>query len=75
MIIVQCKRQKASIDQALVKSVYADVLHENSDSGLIVTSSWISPGAKTVKSARNYPVDFADRETLRQWIENMKYRN
>lgn len=36
LMIVQCKRQKEKIGKALVKSVYADVLHEEASSGLIV---------------------------------------
>ncbi len=72
LIIVQCKRQRAKIDKALVKSVYADVLHENAKSGLIVTTSSLSPGAAQMRNARGYPVSDADRETLRDWIYKMR---
>ena len=72
LMIVQCKRQQAKIGKALIKSVYADVLHEEASSGLIVTSSFISPGAETMRTARNYPVEAADRNTLRDWIQKMK---
>ncbi|GFE64366.1 restriction endonuclease [Litoreibacter roseus] len=72
LIIVQCKRQKAKIDKALVKSVYADVLHEKAESGLIVTTSSLSPGAALMRNARGYPVADADRETLREWIHKMR---
>lgn len=72
LIIVQCKRQKAKIGKALIKSVYADVEHESAKSGLIVTSSYISPGAATLRTARGYPVEAADRDTLRTWINKMK---
>lgn len=72
LIIVQCKRQKAKIDKALVKSVYADVLHERAKSGLIITTSSLSPGAAHMRNARGYPVDDADRETLREWIHKMR---
>lgn len=72
MIIVQCKRQKAKIGKALIKSVYADVEHERAESGLIVTSSYLSPGAATLRTARSYPIEAADRDTLRVWVEKMK---
>lgn len=72
LIIVQCKRQKEKIGKTLLKSVYADVLHEKSDSGLIVTSSYMSPGAETMRVARKYPVEAADRDTLKTWITKMK---
>ncbi|MBQ4826910.1 restriction endonuclease [Leisingera sp. HS039] len=72
LIIVQCKRQKEKIGKTLLKSVYADVLHEKSGSGLIVTSSYMSPGAETMRVARQYPVEAADRDTLRTWVTKMK---
>lgn len=72
LMIVQCKRQKDKIGKALIKSVYADVLHEKAESGLVVTSSFISPGAEKMRTARNYPIETADRDTLRQWVSKMK---
>lgn len=72
LIIVQCKRQKAKIGKALIKSVYADVVHERASSGLIVTSSYISPGAEKMNTARGYPITSADRDTLETWIQKMK---
>lgn len=68
MIIVQCKRQKAKIEQALVKSVYADVLKEKATSGLIATTSM--PAA--TRTARNYPIGAADRATLKTWIGKLR---
>lgn len=72
MILVQCKRQKAKIEKTLVKAVYADVLDEGAGSGLIVTTSTLSPGAEATRTARNYPVGAADRTTLRIWLEKLR---
>ena len=72
MILVQCKRQKARIDKVLVKSVFADVLEERADTGLIVTTSTLSPGAETTRTARKYPVEAADRSTIRTWIDKLR---
>jgi restriction system protein len=72
MILVQCKRQKAKIEKALVKSVYADVLEEKAKSGLIVTTSVLSPGAEATRTARNYPIEATDRTTLRTWLEKLR---
>lgn len=58
--------------KALTKSVYADVLHEKAESGLVVTSSYISPGAEKMNTARNYPIEMADRDKMREWIAKMK---
>lgn len=70
-IIVQCKRQKASVEKVVVKSVYADVLHEKATSGLIVTTSRLSPGAAQTADVRHYPIEVADRNTLRNWLEQL----
>ena len=72
MILVQCKRQKAKIEKTLVKAVYADVLDEGAGSGLIVTTSMLSPGAEATRTARNYPVEAADRATLRTWLDKLR---
>ena len=71
-IIVQCKRQKESVSKVIVKSLYADVLNARAASGLIVTTSKLAPGAREVCSVRSYPIDEANRETLRQWIGEMR---
>lgn len=71
-IIVQCKRQRASISKVIVKSLFADVLHNKAQSGLVVTTSRLSPGAAAVCKARRYPVEAADRDSLRRWVEEMR---
>ncbi len=71
-VIVQCKRQKATVGKVIVKALYADVLAERANSGLIVTTSELAAGAKTVIKARHYPVEQADRRTVRMWVENMR---
>jgi restriction system protein len=69
-IIVQCKRQKEKVSKVVVKALYTDVVHHGS--GLIVTTSTMSPGAKAVCEARKYPIDLADRATIRQWVSEMR---
>lgn len=71
-VIVQCKRQKATIDKPIIKSLYADVLHESARSGLLVTTSRLSPGAEDTRVARAYPIDVADRVTLREWLIKLR---
>lgn len=72
LIIVQCKRERRKIGKTLLKSVYADVLHEKAESGLIVTTTDWSPGTKTMQQARGYPVEAINRAKLRDWIGAMK---
>lgn len=71
-ILVQCKRQKEKIGKVIVKALWADVVDEGANSGLIVTSSTLSPGADTVRRARSYPIHVADRATLRRWLEQLR---
>lgn len=56
----------------MVKALWADVVAEQAKSGLVVTSSALSPGARKVCTARGYPIKAADRETLRRWITAMR---
>ena len=49
--IIQCKRVKLKIDKVTIKGLYADVLHEGSELGLLVTSSEFSVGARKTISA------------------------
>jgi restriction system protein len=63
-ILIQCKRQKQKVGKVVIKALYADILDENASSGLIVTTSALSPGAVKVCSARSYPIEQARREHL-----------
>jgi restriction system protein len=74
-VLVQCKRQQAKIDKMVVKSLFADVTHHRAGSGLIVTTSSFSKGAREVCVARNYPVQEANRESINKWIKRMRTPN
>ena len=56
----------------VLKALYADVLHEHAESGLIVTTTRLSPGATTVCTARAYPIEQVDRGGLYKWLTLMK---
>jgi len=71
-LLVQCKRQKDKVEKVVVKGLYADILAEEAESGLIVTTSCLSPGAETTCKVRGYPIRQANRKTLKQWIEAMR---
>jgi len=71
-VIVQCKRQKATVDKPIIKSLYADVIHENATSGLLVTTSRLSSGAEHTRLARAYPITVADRGTLSEWLRALR---
>lgn len=71
-ILVQCKREKRKVSKVVVKALYADIINESADSGLIVTSTALSPGAEKVCRARAYPIQQASRQTLHVWIQSMR---
>lgn len=70
--LIQCKRTKGKIDKAVVKALWADVHHEKAEAGVIVTTSVLSPGAAKTCAARDYPINEANRETVKSWIEAMR---
>ena len=72
LILVQCKRHKDKVDQVVVKALWADVSHERAQSGLIVTTSALTPGAEITRKARGYRIDAVERPTLRDWIEQLR---
>lgn len=74
-IIIQCKRQKEKVGKTVVKALWADVIYEKAESGLLVTTSKVSPGAKKTNTARAYNVNFAERNTLKAWIQAMRTPN
>lgn len=72
LILIQCKRQRSKVKVEVVKALWADIEQEKAESGLIVTTSQLAPGAEFTRKARSYPINTAERETLRMWIENMR---
>lgn len=71
-VIVQCKRQKQKVERVVVKALYADMLEERANAGLVVTTSDISPGAAKDVSARAYPITTANRKQVQDWIQAMR---
>lgn len=71
-ILIQCKREKQKVGKLVVKALWADILHEGAGSGLVVTTSSLSPGAKKTCVARGYKIKQANRGTLNQWITAMR---
>lgn len=72
LILIQCKRQKEKVGKTVVKALWADVVDEKAMSGLVVTSSALAPGADAVRRARSYPIEVADRATLKDWLSQLK---
>jgi restriction system protein len=72
VVLVQCKRQRRAIDKTIVKALWADIDEEGANSGFIVTTSRLSPGARSMRAARGYPIIEADRPKLREFVDALK---
>lgn len=70
--IIQCKRYKSKIDKVTIKGLYADVLEAQATTGLLVTTSEFSPGARTTISARNYPIKEVNGEKVSEWLKALR---
>ena len=75
-IIIQCKRHKKSNEVKIetVKSFYTDVDFEGAKKGIIATTSRIAPGGKKVATIRKYPLEFAENNEIKKWVDKMKHR-
>jgi len=73
LILVQCKRYKQKIERTVIKALWADVEWEKASSGMIVTTSGISPGGISDCQARGYNILEADKNTISAWLDKMKY--
>jgi restriction system protein len=78
-LLVQCKRQQDKIGKTVVKALWADLVNEDVQTGLIVTSHALEPGAAKkadaladARVARGYRVGRVERQKLRKWIESMR---
>lgn len=72
LCIVQCKRQKDKIEKVIIKGLAADVEYEKAEYGVIVTTSELSPGARTVISTRGYPIEEVNRLKLQEWLKKLR---
>ncbi len=70
--IIQCKRTKSKIDKVTVKGLYADVVHEKGEIGLLVTSSEFSIGARKTVEARGYPIEEVNGDNIRKWLTELR---
>lgn len=72
LCLIQCKRQKAKVEKVVIKGLFADVQWEQAEYGVIVTSSTLSPGAKTTIEARGYPIRAIERDAVSKWFEQLR---
>ena len=71
-IIIQCKRQKHNVEKVVVKGLYADMLFQKAELGLVATTSELSPGAQKTIIARGYSIEEVDNNGVRKWLEALR---
>jgi restriction system protein len=72
LCLVQCKRQRAKVGKVTVKGLHADVQFEKARFGVVVTTSELSPGARTTIVARGYPIVEVNQPALRRWLKALR---
>jgi len=72
LCLVQCKRQKKKIERVVVKGLHSDVQYEGAKYGIVVTTSELSPAARTTITARGYPIQEVNRDGLTKWLTKLR---
>ena len=60
------------MDKIIVKGLYADIVHNEAKRGLIVTTSELSPGARTTITARGYPIEEINKTNIVEWLTKLR---
>ena len=72
LCLVQCKREKAKVERVVVKGLNADVEYEGAEYGVIITTSELSPAARSTVAARGYPIREVERKGLSKWLSVLR---
>ena len=72
LLIAQCKRQKEKISRVIVKGLHADVQYEGAKYGIIVTTSELSPAAKSTIQGRGYSIQAVERDGVEKWLSTLR---
>lgn len=72
LCLIQCKRHKGKIDRVTVKGLHSDVEFEGAQYGVIVTTSELSPGARSTIAFRGYPIREVNREAVINWLQTLR---
>jgi restriction system protein len=72
LCIVQCKRTKNSVEKVVVKGLFSDIVYNQAKRGLIVTTSELSPGARTTITSRGYPIEEVNNVGIMQWLKKLR---
>lgn len=68
--IIQCKRYRDSVGEAVVRELYGTLVSEKAERGILVTSAEITPPAE--KWARGKPIDLIDGQQFLRLMERAR---
>lgn len=71
IMLIQCKRTKENVGIETVKALWADLVFEKAQSGLIATRAAATRDSKSLCEARQYPLDFAEGDQVKRWSRSM----
>lgn len=73
LMVIQCKRYAEGryVTVESVKSLWADLVFEGAQRGLIATTSAVTPEGQRMISARKYPLDLAESNKIKEWTRTM----
>lgn len=75
LTLIECKRYAANkpVDVGIVRGLYGVTVSENATRGIIATTSYFSPDAKSFQAKNEHRLHLADFENLREWLA--RYRS
>jgi restriction system protein len=69
--IVQCKRQRGSVGEPIIRDFYGTMQHEKADKGTVITAGYFS--RKAIDWAQGKPISLYDGEKfLKAWKQTKK---
>jgi restriction system protein len=73
LLVIQCKRlsSRQTVEIEWVKAFWTDVEFSRAKSGVIATTSRVSPEGKRIALARGYALSFAENAQVREWARGM----
>ncbi len=73
LIVIQCRRYGDGkyVQIETVKALYADVVNEDAQMGLIATTSVVAPGGKKIIRTRGYPLTVAESDAVKAFTYSM----
>lgn len=73
LILIQCKRYRADrgVTVEQVRAFWTVLTDAGATRGLIAATSRLEAGAREWTSARQYQIDVADQENVRQWLDRL----